>query len=327
MRARAALLTRTGTPFTIVQVDVEEPRDDEVVVEVAAAGLGHTDVLAYDGQLVVPMPAILGREGAGTIVRVGRCVGDLGQGDRVIVSGHPRQIAGHAFGQSLFATHVVVNANNVVPVSSEVPWTVMATLGGEVLASASIIVDTFRPRVGSSLAIFGVGAMGLGALMAAQLAGCHPIIAVDFKASRLELAESIGANMSIDPDGLDPVKAIRSTTNNGVDFSIDTTGVPSVVTSAVDCLAEGGLCALSALAAPDAQLAIEINRLLPDRTICGGLSGDVAQRALIPRLIDLWRRGRFPVDRVIREYPLEDINRAVADITTGVAVKPVLIMH
>lgn len=331
MRARAALLTKPGTPFAMTAVDLEEPREDEVLVEVAAAGLGHTDVLAYDGQLPIPLPAILGCEGAGTIVRPGRCVSKFRPGDRVIVvkrtEGYARQTGGRTFGQSLFATLAVVKAANVVPVTGELPWAILATLGGEVLAGASAIVDTFRPRLGSSLAIFGVGATGVGALMAARLVGCHPIIAVDFKASRLALAESLGADMTVDPDGLDPVEAIRSMSNDGVNFSIDTTGVPSVIAGALDCLAEGGRCALSAVAAPDARLAIKLNRLLPDRMIGSGLAGDVVQRALIPRLIDLWQRGRFSVDRVIQEYPVDDINRAVADITTGAAVKPVLVMH
>jgi len=149
MRARAALLTRPETPFAMTAVDLEEPREDEVLVEVAAAGLGHTDVLAYNGQLPVPLPAILGCEGAGTIVRTGRCASNLHPGDRVIVvkrtEGCARHMGGRAFGRSLLATFAVVNVGNVVPVTGELPWAILATLGGEVLAGASAIVDNPSP--------------------------------------------------------------------------------------------------------------------------------------------------------------------------------------
>lgn len=365
MHVRAAVLTRANAQFEIELLDLKEPRPDEVLVEVAAAGLGHADVLAHNGEFPVPMPAILGCEGAGSIVRVGRGVGVLAPGDRVVLTQHTggtgqanasrglssgsdilspgdsnlraagpfafsqtgSQIARGPFGQSLFATHTLVSANNVVRVTNDLPWSVLAVLGGEVLAGAATIMETLRPRPGSSLAIYGAGATGLGALMAAKLAGCHPIIVVDFKVSRLELAEALGATMTIDPDGLEPVEAIRSTTETGVEFSLDTTGVPAVARQAVDCLAQDGICVLAAIAARDAQVSLEMNYLLGGRVVRGTLSGDGMSQALIPRLINFYQRGCFPIDRLIREYPFEDINRAVADVVTGAAVKPVLMMR
>ena len=365
MHVRAALLTRAKAPFEIETLDLEEPRADEVLVEIAAAGLGHADVLVHSGEFPVPMPAILGCEGAGSIVRVGRHVSMLAPGDRVVLTQHVgnagqanagrgrssasdmlnagasnvradgafpfsrlgSQIGGGPCGQSFFATHTVVCANNVVRVTNDLPWQVLAVLGGEVLAGATTVMETLRPRPGSGLAIYGAGATGFGALMAAKLAGCHPIIVVDVKASRLELAESLGATMTIDPDGLDPVEAIRSTSDSGVEFSVDTTGVPAAARQAVDCLAQDGICVLTVMAARDAQVSLGMNYLLRGRTVRGTPSGDGMSRALILRLINFYQRGQFPVDRLIREYPIEDINRAVVDVVTGAAVKPVLMMR
>lgn len=110
-------------------------------------------------------------------------------------------------------------------------------------------------------------------------------------------------------------------------FSLDTTGVPSVVAQAVDSLAHDGICLISAIADPDAELVLKMNRLLLDRGIRGGSSSDSVSQALIPRLIDFCQRGWFPVERIVREYPFEAINSAVADIDTGAAVKPVLMMR
>jgi aryl-alcohol dehydrogenase len=351
MHVTAAQLTRAKTPFEMVTLDIQEPREHEVLVAVAAAGLGHADVLAYEGKLNIALPVIPGCEGAGSIVRAGSGVDDLAPGDRVVLTRHAGRTGesgswpglssdtgtdklhggerpGHSpFDLSLFATHVVVPTNNVVRVVTDLPWSVLAALGGDVLAGASIIMNTLRPVPGCSLAIFGAGAMGLGALMAAQLAGCQPVIAIDFKASRLQLAESLGATMTIDPDGLEPVEAIRGAVDKGVEFSVDTTGVPSVARQAVDCLGRGGKCVLSAMAADDAQMTIGMNVLFDGRMVGGGLSGAGIARALVPRLIDFHRRGWFPIDQIVQEYPFAAINQAVADIVAGAAVKPVLVMH
>jgi aryl-alcohol dehydrogenase len=352
MQVRAALLTRAKAPLEIEMLELEEPLPDEVLIEVAAAGVGHADVLAQSGAISVPLPAILGCEGAGSIVRVGRHVGALAPGDRVVLAPHacgfampeaggagPRaagmsafsraggRVAAGPLGQSLFATHAVVRANHVVRVTNDLPWQLLALLGGEVLAGATAVMETLRPRPGDGLAIYGAGATGLGALMAAKLAGCHPIIVVDVKASRLELAESLGATMTIDPDGLEPVAAIRGITDSGVAFSLDTTGLPAVVRQAVDCLAQDGVCALTVLAAQDAQLSLDMNHLLRGRTVRGTPSPDGMARERIARLIDFYQRGQFPADRLIRDYPFEDVNRAVVDVATGAAVKPVLLMR
>ena len=220
-----------------------------------AAGLSHTDLLARDQDLPVPLPAVLGREGAGRVERVGAQVTKFAPGDCVILtpaaaadngllheadvldldlSGsrpdgssplkrNTERVAGGFFGQSSPASHALVTERNAVKIHEDVPFPILAALGGDVQTGAGTVINTLRPRPGSAIAIFGAGAVGLSAVMAARLCGCHPIIAVDIKASRLQLAESVGAAHTIDPDGLDPVEAIRAISRNGAEFSVETT--------------------------------------------------------------------------------------------------------
>lgn len=350
MHAKAALLSKTHAPLEVLTVDLEEPRDDEVLVEIVAAGVGRSDLLARDGEVPVPLPAVLGCEAAGTVLSAGPGAA-LVTGDHIVVTPHTakvglgpigggfrpdgtsalsragKPIAHGPFGQSLFATNAVVRADDCVRVPADLPWPVLAVLAGEVFAGASAVAHTLRPRPGTSIAIFGMGATGLGSLMAAKLVGCDPIVAVDIKASRLELAEAFGATTTIDPDGQEPVTAIRNMTADGAEFSVDATGLPSVARQAVGCLAQGGTCALAAMAPDAAEIALEMRVLLLGQTLCGSLVARNSLQWLLPRLINFYRRGAFPLDRLVHTYLLDDVNRALEDIVTGAAVKPVLMMR
>lgn len=286
MLITAAVARNARGPFSIEPLATEEPRKDEILVRVMAAGLSHIDLLARDQDLPVPLPAVLGREGAGRVERVGAEVTRFAPDDRVILtfrssellpapaddglfygidvldlnlSGlrpdgssplrrNTERIGGAFFGQSSLATHALVTERNMVKIDDDVPFAILAPLGGDVQTGAGTVINTLRPRPGSAIAIFGAGAVGLSAVMAAHLCGCHPIIAVDIKASRLQLAESVGATHTIDPDGLDPVEAIRAISRSGAEFSVETTGVSEVSRQAVDCLTQAGVCALAGLA-------------------------------------------------------------------------------
>ena len=358
MRITAAVAANARQPFSIETLELEEPRNDEILVRIAAAGLSHTDLLARDQELPVPLPAVLGREAAGTVQRVGSAVTRVAPGDSVVLtyaSGDPfaddadadtlslnlcgsrrdgssplrrngERIAAPFFGQSSFATHALATQRNAVKVDRDIPFPVLAALGGDAQTGAGVVINTLRPRPGSAIAIFGAGAMGLSAVMAARLAGCHPIIAVDIKASRLQLAESIGATHTVDPDGLDPIEAIRGISGAGAEFSVETTGLAGVTRQAVDCLARSGVCALAGIAASNAEATLNLNRLRLGRTVRGSLFGDSVPATFIPRLVEFYRQGRFPVDGIVTEYRLDDINQAADDLLSGVAVKPVLVM-
>jgi aryl-alcohol dehydrogenase len=321
-----------------------------------AAGLSHTDLLARNGDLKVPLPAVLGREAAGIVERVGTAVTRLDPGDRVVLTylrGEPpaagadpfdlnlsgarpdgssplhaegERIAGRFFGQSSHATYALAGQCNTVRIEEETPFPILASLGGDVQTGAGAVITTLRPQPGSAIAVFGAGAVGLSAVMAARLAGCHPIVAVDIKASRLELAETLGATHTIDPDGVDPVDAIRAIAGNGAEFSVETTGLPLVTGQAVECLGYGGSCALVGMAAAGAEAQLSLGQLRRGRILRGSPFGDGVPALFVRRLVDLCRRQDLRIDRMIAEYRLDDINRAAADLLSGAAVKPILIM-
>jgi aryl-alcohol dehydrogenase len=328
-----------------------------------ALGAGLPDIILHGtATLALAVSAVLGREGAGWVVQIGSAVSGVAPGDHVVLSylpGDPlssssdidralagvfesnfsglrpdgssplsrdgERVGGAFFGQSSFATHVIAREQNVVRIDKALPLPIVASLGGDIQTGAGAVINTLRPRPGSSIAIFGVGAVGLSAIMAARLAGCHPIIAVDIKASRLDLAEGLGATHTIDPDGLEPVAAIRDIARGGAEFAIDTTGAPGAIRQAVDCLAPGGACALAGIAAVDAEAPISINELLVRRSVRGSLLGDGAPATFIPRLLELHRVGRLPIERLVTEYRLEQINEAAEALLSGAAVKPVLV--
>jgi aryl-alcohol dehydrogenase len=358
MRITAAVARTARQPFSIETLELEEPRSDEILVRIMAAGLSHTDLLARDQDLPIPLPIVLGREGAGTVQRVGSAVTGLVPGDNVVLtyaasepiagdadadllrlnlSGSRRdgssplrrngeRIAAPFFGQSSLATYALATERNTVKVDRDIPFPLVAAFGGDLQTGAGVVINTLHPRPGAAVAIFGVGAVGLSAVMAARLAGCHPIIAVDIKASRLQLAETIGATHTVDPDGLDPVEAIRGIGGAGAAFSVETTGLAGVTRQAVDCLIPGGVCALAGIAASNAEATLNLNRLRLGRTVRGSLFGDSVPAAFIPRLAEFYRQGRFPVDRIVSEYRLDDINQAADDLLSGAAVKAVLLM-
>jgi aryl-alcohol dehydrogenase len=354
MRITAAIARAPREPFTIEPLRLESPRADEILVRIGAAGMSRADLLARDGHLPVPLPAVLGREAAGVVEKVGAGVRRFARGERVALTFEPRspsgeglvernlsgfrrdgssplssdgeRVAGRFFGQSSFATHALAGEENTVRIAGEAPFPVLAALGGDVQAGAAAVINLLRPQPGSSIAIFGAGAVGLGAVMAARLCGCHPIIAADLKASRLELAEGLGATHGIDPDGLDPIAAIREIAGGGAAFSVEATGLPGTASQAISCLAEGGGCALAGVASTNAEVTLNLFELRRGRILCGSFFGESEPQTFIPRLVELYRRGSFPVDRIISEYRFAEINRAAEDILSGAAVKAVLIM-
>ena len=350
MLVTAAVADKAGEPFSIETLELDEPREDEVLVRVIAAGLNRIDLLARDQDIPVPLPAVLGREGAGRVERRGTRVLGLRPGDRVVFAhaeGGPhlferessssrslsflhwrgKAIAGGSFGHSLFATHVLATERNLVKIpADDTPFPILAALCGDVQVGASAVIDTLKPRPGSSIAIIGAGAAGLSAVMAARLVGCHPIIAVDIKASRLDLAEQLGAAHTIDPDGLDPVEGIRNIAAAGINFVVETTGDPGLIGTAVECLASGGTCVLTGVAGIEATTSLKLALLLQRRTLVGNPFGARDPGSFVPQLVALFQQGRFPVDRLITEFRLDDINGAAEAMLSGAAVKPVIMM-
>lgn len=361
MRITAAVAREEGQPFTIEELELGEPRPDEVLVRVHAAGLCHTDVAVRDQWVPAPLPAVLGHEGAGTVLTVGSAVTKVRPGDAVVLTfdscgectlcsaGHPAyclesvarnlgggrpdgsntlcgtDVRGCFFGQSSFATYAVAVERAVVKVGDDTDLDVAGPLGCGILAGAGAVVNRLRPEAGSSIAVFGVGAVGMAAVMAAKVAGCTTVIAVDVHPDRLDLAVELGATHVIDTTRVNPISAIQRLTGVGVANAVDTAGVAEVTRQAVDSLAPLGTCAVLGIGPLGTEMSVDMtNMLIPGRTVTGVAKGDARPDELIPRLLELHGQGRFPIDRLVNTYALADINRAIEDTESGKCVQAVL---
>lgn len=363
MRISAAVVPERNHPFIIKPLELDAPRPDEVLVRIVAAGLCHTDLSERAGGRG-PFPAVLGHEGAGIVERVGAGVASLQPGDHVVLSylscGHCRNclrgkpaycdhhmaynfgrrrpdgsttlrdgaaaVYGSFFGQSSLATYALASERNTVKVRTDLPLELLAPLGCGVQTGAGAVLNTLHPFPGSSIAVFGVGSVGLSAVMAAVVAGCTPIIAIDVRSTRLALARELGATQALEASAGDLVEAIRALTGGGTDYALDTTGRPEVMRQAFESLATLGVCGVIGGAPPDAELRLPYSELLMGRTVRGVVQGDSTPALFIPELIDLHLQGRLPIDRLITVFPFAQINQAAAASERGEVVKPVLRM-
>jgi aryl-alcohol dehydrogenase len=201
---------------------------------------------------------------------------------------------------------------------------ILAPLGCGIQTGAGGVINSLKPEPGSSIVIFGVGSVGLSAIMAAVICGCTKIIAVDIMNGRLELAKSFGATHVINSKEADAVEEIRKLTGSGAKYTLECTGVPKVFRQAVDSLMMGGTCGLLGVAPVGVEVNLEMQTVLDGRTIKGVVEGDCVSDIFIPQLIDLYKAGRFPFDRLITFYTLDQINEAVKDTHDGKALKAVM---
>jgi aryl-alcohol dehydrogenase len=362
---RAAVCRQPGAGFQVEDLAVDDPRPDEVLVRFTATGLCHTDLEVAAGRMPTPFPVVAGHEGAGVVEDVGAAVTGFRRGDRVVASfsscgtcrnclnGRPaycpqhfplnfgarradgstglRDAAGepvhdHFFGQSSFAGYGLCRPSSLVRIpDTAAPDTVLAPLGCGVLTGAGAVWNVLRVPPGSTVAVFGAGAVGLSAVMAAVVAGAARIIVSDVQPSRLDLASRLGATDVVDATGGTAVEQTRELTGGaGVEFSVECTGIPDVMAQAVAALAPLGSAAILGVAA-GAHLRTDAFALLEGRSVTGSIVGHQAPAVLVPRVLDLHGKGRFPLDALIRTYPLDDIGKAVDDVRSGAAVKAVLI--
>jgi aryl-alcohol dehydrogenase len=366
MKIQAAVAWEAGAKLSIEEFDLDDPRDDEILVRVEAVGVCHTDENARLGRLPVQYPIILGHEGAGTVERVGREVTKVGPGERVLftpdycgrceqcvlgftpycddvvavtftgtradgsarASQDGKPVRAAFFGQSSFATYALVTERNIVPVGASAPLHYLAGFTCGVQTGAGAILNAMPVHSGSRVAIWGVGAVGLAALMAAKASGAAEIIAVDRVASRLALAAELGATVTIDTTGQDlaDVSAtVAHSAGRGVDVALDTTGHPVVIAAAVRSLATHGTA--SVITSSGAPVTLPPgDLLLRGRQLRGTMGGHLNPTVFIPRLLDLHAQGRFPVERLVKNYPFAALSTAIADSLSGATVKPVLIL-
>jgi aryl-alcohol dehydrogenase len=362
MKITAAVVREKERPFSVEELEIEEPRAGEVLVRVAGTGVCHTDLIVRDQWYPVPLPAVLGHEGAGVVEKVGEGVTKVGPGDHVVLSfdhcgrcancltGRPaycqsffqRNFGGsrpdgscafsggeavhsHFFGQSSFATYSLAAQNSVVKVPEEAPLELLGPLGCGVQTGAGAVLNSLRPEPGSSIAVFGTGAVGMSAIMAAVAAGCTTIIGIDIKPGRLELARELGATHAINGAEEDAVEAISGITGSGANYSLETTAVPRVLRQAVDSLSPLGTCGIVGAPPLGTEVALDMNGvMIPGKTVRGIIEGDSVPDVFIPKLVELHTRGRFPFDRLVRFYELDEINKAAQDAEGGATLKPIL---
>jgi aryl-alcohol dehydrogenase len=364
MQTRAAVVEGQGQPFTMADVELEAPRDDEVLVRMVATGLCHTDITM--GSFLPPemFPNVFGHEGAGVVEEVGAGVRGLEVGDHVVMSfrscrdcakcrsglvgycdqslllnymgmrmdgsmplsrgGDP--VFGSFFGQSSLAGHALAYADNCVKVDPELDLTLVAPYGCGFQTGAGTVLNVIRPAKDDSLAVYGVGAVGLAAIAAAAAGGVESIVAVDPLPSRREVASRFGAT-TVDPGGLGEqtvVERVKELTGGGAAYAIDTTALPQVVKQAQQSLAPRGTLVALGLGAEEYVLDA-IDLLQGGKTVTSSIEGDSDPHEMVPRLLEMRSAGTFPMDDLVTTYPADQVNQAVADVTSGAVVKPVLV--
>lgn len=364
MQITAAIARESGRPLEIAPLELDEPRAGEVRVRMVATGVCHTDALVRDQALPTPLPVVLGHEGAGVVDSVGAGVTTVAPGDHVVLgfnscgacaecrSGHPAYcasfpalnfggrrpdgstslrdgdtaVSSHFFGQSSFATHANVAERSVVKVPASAPLEILGPLGCGLSTGAGTVLNVLKPEAGSSIVIFGAGAVGSAGLLAAVVAGCSTIIMVDVIPRRLEWALQLGATHVVNGRDQDAVAAVRLNTGGGAQFALDTTGNKVVFRQMIDSLAVRGFAALVGAAPAGTEALVDIGTLLTQSpTVTGVIEGDSVPQTFIPLVIELYQSGRFPFDELVTTYPFDSINEAFADSASGATLKPVVV--
>lgn len=240
--------------------------------------------------------------------------------------GH-EHIHGYFFGQSSFATHAICNQRNIVKVPKDAPLHILGPLACGLQTGAGTVINGLKVGVGDSIAVFGTGSVGLAAIMAAKLVGATTIIGVDLNKDRLKMAKALGATHVIDGAAKDVPARIAKITGAGVNWSVDCTGVPKAIETAVQSLAPRGTCALVGASPLGATVPLDLTFMLSGgRSFRGVVEGEATPDVFIPTLIELYRQGRFPFDKLLAFYPFEKINDAIHDSETGKVIKAVVRM-
>ncbi len=373
MKTRAAVLMEMGRPapyansrpLEILELDLEGPGPDEVLVEVKAAGLCHSDLSVMNGARPRPTPMALGHEAAGVVREVGPGVDDLAPGDHVVMifvpacghcvpcaEGRPAlcepaaaantagtllsgarrlsrdgQAVSHHMGVAAFSTLTVVSRRSLVKVDPALPLEQAALFGCAVMTGVGAVVNTARVAAGSKVAVIGLGGVGLNSLLAALLVGAEQVVALDIVPSKLDLARQLGATDTVDARAEDAVDQVKDLTGGGVDFAFEMAGSVPALEHAYKITRRGGTTVTGGLAHPSKQLSIQqVSLVGEERTLKGSYIGSCVPSRDIPRYIGLFRRGRLPVDRLMSErVTFAELNAAFDRLASGETVRQVLV--
>ena len=364
MKIQAAVVHEAGQPFQIEEVELAGPKEGELLVKIVASGVCHTGEVAQKPIIPVPLPAVFGHEGCGIVEEVGEGVKEFKKGDRVgfsfgfcnhcenclsahqhacmnfneinfggVMADGTKRLSQNGvelsafFGQSSFATYAVVHENSAIKVEDEeIDLALVGPLGCGIQTGAGAVLNRLRPAFGSSIAVFGCGTVGMSAIMAAKIAGCDKIVAVGGNAKSLELALELGATHTINRrECEDIVKAVQDLTGGGAHYSIDTTGVGDFVKKALASVRFMGTCVVLG-ATGDLTINVQEELMGDAKSLIGVVEGDSIPKLFIPKLLEYYKKGQFPFDRLIQFYDFKDINQAFEDSHNGKVIKAVLKM-
>lgn len=365
MKSLAAVVNELNGEYELEELQLGEIQPNEVLVRMVASGICQSDEAMRLGIGEMPMPVVLGHEGAGIVEQVGNGVKHIKPGDQVVMAydycgacdscrsgyassceqfnelnlGGAREDGTHTFyrqdgtpvynflHQSSFSTYSIADEKNIIKVDPDVDLRKLGPLGCGLMTGFGTVVTALKPETSSSIAIFGTGAVGLGALMTAKIEGCSTIIAVDIHDSRLELARELGATHIINSKTENLHERIQDITDRkGVNYSIDTTGVSQVMEASLKVLAKGGKTAPLAMSQDSLEFNPYLDLVMSRREIVGVIMGDIVPQLAVPKLVEYYKEGKFPFDKLIKYYKFEDINQAARDSTTGETIKPIMII-
>ena len=353
----------SSRPMTLEEVDLAAPRAGELLVRIEAAGVCHSDLSVVDGSRVRPLPMALGHEAAGVVEQAGAGVLDVRRGDHVVLAfvpscGHCPECAGgrpalcvpgaaangagqllhgpsllqdaqgqalfHHLGISGFARHAVVARESAVVIPQDVPFETAALFGCAVLTGTGAVLNTARVHGGQSVAVFGLGGVGLAAVMGATVAHAAPIIAVDPVAAKRQVALELGATHALTPE---QAAGIKDMTGGGVDFAFEAAGVPAVLEAAFKALKRGGTAVAMGLPHPARTVTLSALSFAGEgKSLLGSYMGGSDPQRDIPRYLKLWKEGRLPVEKLhTASLPLAAINEAFEQLASGAAIRQVLL--
>ena len=336
---KAVVLNERNAEVSIEELELDDPRDDEVRMKMVASGVCHSDYSVITGTIPLELPLVLGHEGAGIVEEVGSAVTLVKPGDHVVLAytpqcgkcyyctvGEPnlcetaavtrtgvlpnghrpiRRKNGDPLNQmtgiGTMSERAVVHETSLVPIGSDIPLDKAALVGCGVMAGAGAAINTAQVRAGSSVAVFGAGGVGLNTIQGAALCGANTVIAVDTNPGKLDYAKEFGATHLINATETDPVAAIQEITRGrGADYTFEAIGISDVIRQAYDSARRGGTVTIIGIAHPDEEVVIPAQQLPRDaKKILGSFYGSTRQRVDIPRLLDLYRSGRLKLDELV----------------------------
>ena len=364
-KAKAAICRELNKPIVVEDIAVESPGRGEVLVKLGACGVCHSDLSAINGTIALPLPLVLGHEGAGVVEELGEGVSDLAKGDHVVfsfiymcgkcrfcVAGRPvlcleqgkaltTPLAGKprthdAAGKPLnifsgcgsMAEYATVSAENLIKIDAKIPLDCAALVGCGVTTGVGAVFNTAKVQPGSSVAVFGCGGVGLSVIQGARIAGAEKIIAIDTLDAKLQMAKQFGATETLSAKE-DAVKALKKMTGGGPDYAFECVGSGELAGTAYRAIRRGGLAVVVGVAKPSDSTSIRTMTLpFEEKTITGSYFGSCVPRVDFPRMLALYLTGQLKLEELItRRYSIAEAPQAFADLESGRNARGVVVFR